>query len=86
MTFRGCGLSGPLSRCPEVKYNHPSHKPVRVVFTRKGSFPITDQVNESRSNLKISPTRIILLVIGCFSVVPPVMMTELFASTQAHSI
>ncbi|KAJ0111888.1 hypothetical protein Patl1_02964 [Pistacia atlantica] len=44
MTFLGCGLSGPLSRCPEVKYNHPSQKPVKVVFTRYGSFPITDHV------------------------------------------
>lgn len=42
MTFLGCGLSGPLSRCPDVKYNHPSQKAASVVFTRKGSFPITD--------------------------------------------
>lgn len=48
MTFFGCGLSGPLSRCPDVKYNHPSQKPASVVFTRKGSFPITDHVSESR--------------------------------------
>jgi predicted small lipoprotein YifL len=44
MTFLGCGLSGPLSRCPDVKYSHPSQKPANVVFTRKGSFPITDHV------------------------------------------
>lgn len=44
MTFLGCGLSGPLSRCPDVKYSHPSQKPANAVFTRKGSFPITDHV------------------------------------------
>lgn len=41
MTFFGAGSSGPLSRCPDVKYNHPSQNPTRVVFTRKGSFPTT---------------------------------------------
>lgn len=43
-TFLGCGLSGPLSRCPEVKYNHPSQNPACVVFARYGIFPMTDHV------------------------------------------
>lgn len=42
MTFFGDGSSGPLSLCPEVKYNHPFQNPTRVVFTRYGNFPITD--------------------------------------------
>jgi len=42
ITFFGDGSSGPLSRCPEVKYNHPFQNPTRVVFTRNGNFPITD--------------------------------------------
>lgn len=42
ITFLGDGSSGPLSLCPEVKYNHPFQNPTRVVFTRNGNFPITD--------------------------------------------
>lgn len=41
-TFFGDGSSGPLSLCPEVKYNQPFQNPTRVVFTRYGNFPITD--------------------------------------------
>lgn len=42
--------------------------------------------SEFKSNLKTSPTRIILLVTGCFSVVPPDMIIELLIITQEHSI
>lgn len=42
ITFLGDGSSGPLSLCPDVKYNHPFQNPTRVVFTRNGSFPTTD--------------------------------------------
>jgi hypothetical protein len=42
ITFFGAGSSGPLSRCPDVKYNHPFQNPTSVVLTRYGSFPITD--------------------------------------------
>lgn len=47
ITFRGAGSSGPLSRCPEVKYSMPFQNPTRVVLTRKGSFPITDHFSVS---------------------------------------
>lgn len=43
-TFLGDGSSGPLSRCPDVKYSHPSQNPTKVVLMRKGIRPITDQV------------------------------------------
>lgn len=47
ITFRGTGSSGPLSRCPDVKYSIPFQNPTRVVLTRKGSFPITDHFSVS---------------------------------------
>lgn len=50
MTFLGAGSLGPLSRCPDVKYNHPRQYPTSVVFTRKGSFPITDHFCKIRMN------------------------------------
>lgn len=50
-TFFGWGLSGPLSRCPDVKYSHPSQNPAIVVLIRYGSLPITDHFcNTGRSS------------------------------------
>lgn len=56
MTFLGAGSSGPLSRCPDVKYNHPFQYPTRVVFTRYGSFPITDHFCKLRIKNQIKIT------------------------------
>lgn len=54
ITFFGEGLSGPLSRCPDVKYNHPSQYPTSVVFTRNGSFPITDHCCNTNFNKNVT--------------------------------
>lgn len=53
MTFFGAGFSGPLSRCPDVKYNHPFQKPTSVVLTRNGSFPRTDQFCSKNQKLRV---------------------------------
>jgi hypothetical protein len=70
----------PFGHVPVFRGKYKQHDEAKQ-FTHK-----LEHTDVSKSKRKTSPTRIIFLVRGCFSVVPPTIIIELLTTTHANSM